>query len=510
MSENIHTDDDAQLPALLGLPTSLAIGMARAEIDQQITTARAYPRSVKQVLDRIYSLATLDEQSAEESMYALPRGQGADAKAITGPSIRFAEVVKQAYGNCRAAARVVHVDREEKYVEAEGVFHDLETNVATTARVRRRISTKQGYLFSDDMIIVTGNAACSIALRNAIMGGVPKPLWRKAFEAVQQVIKGDATTLSAKRQEAVKAFANFGVKPEQVFAAIGVAGGEDITVEHIPILRGMFSALKNSEATVEEMFNQAAPGAGTAPPPLETGVGPKPGAAEAAANVAGKRGARKANAKAEPAAGEGGPAAEASPAEERVAELQTAAQAAAEALDGDDLPAGLRVGAEGLKEAQQQRNEALSAHLEASAAEGVDAEEQEAEPEAEGEALPADFQTFVDAIEAAETFAQVKLAIQAFWATPTFKTMPLDQQNHVRYQTWMTLVDRKTEGTFTDLPDQATDVSAFRLWVEAQDDAEAIQGTLAVLEQQPGFASKDDVFKDGIRKAAADRIEAVT
>jgi hypothetical protein len=151
------------------------------------------------VSDRIFSLATLDRESAEESMYALPRG----GKPITGPSIRFAEVVKQAYGNCRAAARVVHVDREEKFVEAEGIFHDLETNVATTARVRRRIVDSKGRLYSDDMIIVTGNAACSIALRNAIMGGVPKPLWRRAYEAVQGTIKGDITTLSENRTKAL-------------------------------------------------------------------------------------------------------------------------------------------------------------------------------------------------------------------------------------------------------------------------------------------------------------------
>lgn len=127
------------------------------------------------------------------------------------------------------------------------------------------------------------------------------------------------------------------------------------------------------------------------------------------------------------------------------------------------------------------------------------------EPDEE-EALPADFQTFVAAIEVAANFPEVKQALAAFFKTPTFQQMPTDQQNRIRYNTWMTLEDRKREGTFTDLPDQATDVSAFRLWVEAQDDAEAIQGTLAVLERQPAFAGKDDAFKDGIRKAAADRV----
>jgi hypothetical protein len=148
----------------------------------------------------------------------------------------------------------VHVDRIEKYVEAEGVFHDLETNTATTARVRRRISTKNGKVFDDDMIVVTGNAACAIAKRNAILGSVPKAVWRRAYEAVEKVITGDVKTLAERRSRALAAFGAFGVVPEQVFAALGVGGEEDVGLEHLGTLTAMRSALKNGEATVEEMF----------------------------------------------------------------------------------------------------------------------------------------------------------------------------------------------------------------------------------------------------------------
>lgn len=123
--------------------------------------------------------------------------------------------------------------------------------------------------------------------------------------------------------------------------------------------------------------------------------------------------------------------------------------------------------------------------------------------------LPAEMQTYIDAVESAKTFVEVKQAMITFFQTELFRDMDVHQQNHVRYQTWATLEDRKAEGDFNDLPDQATDVSAFRLWVEAQDDPEAITGTLAVLEKQPGFTSKDETMKAGIRKAAADRIAAL-
>lgn len=228
----------------------LAVSLSRAEIDTQIATARSFPRDLQSVQRRLMSLVTLDEETAEECMYALPRG----GKPIKGPSIRFAEALKASYGNCRVATRVVHVDRVEKVVIAEGIFHDLETNMATRAEVRRRITNKSGAIFSDDMIIVTGNAAAKIAERNAVLGGVPKAVWRRAYEAVQDVIVGEVKTLSETREKAVKALAGFGVTPEQVFKAVGVAGIADVTIDHIPVLRGMFAALKNGEATVEEMF----------------------------------------------------------------------------------------------------------------------------------------------------------------------------------------------------------------------------------------------------------------
>lgn len=236
-----------------GQETSLAVSLARAEVDQQIATSRALPRNIKSAVNNITSLATLDDKSAEECVYALPRG----GKPIKGPSVRLAEIIASQWGNCRVGARVVHVDRQEKYVEAEGVFHDLETNAATTARVRRRISGKDGRLFSDDMIIVTGNAACAIAKRNAILGAVPKAVWRSAYDAVEKVVAGEEKTLVERRDRVMKAFAAFGVTPERICNALGVNNVEEISIDHMPILQGAHSALKSGEATVEEMFPAA-------------------------------------------------------------------------------------------------------------------------------------------------------------------------------------------------------------------------------------------------------------
>lgn len=240
--------------------------ISRVEIDQQVATARQYPRSVDRAVKNIVALATLDEETAEECCYALVRrgkrsgaGGGEDNKPIEGPSVRLAEIAAQQWGNCRIDARVVEINRKEKYIAAEGVFHDLETNVAIKNTVRRRISTKSGGLFSDDMIIVTGNAACAIAKRNAILAGIPRGVYRPAYARAREIIAGTAETLTSNRTKAIDAFKRFGVTPDQIFEVLEVEGEGDIKPSHIATLRAMFSTLKNGESSVEEMFGKPEP-----------------------------------------------------------------------------------------------------------------------------------------------------------------------------------------------------------------------------------------------------------
>lgn len=229
--------------------------IARAEIDTLIATARQYPRSIAQAQKRMMDLATLDEESADDAVYSLPRG----GKTLEGPSIRFAELSAQSWGNNRVAARTTAIDRNDKFVEAEGFFLDAETNVATLARVRRRISDSRGKLYNEDMIMVTCNAAQSIARRNAILAGIPKAVWRKPYEAARRVIMGDIKTLANRRADAIKSFQRFGLTEAQVLLLMSVKGVEDIDQEKLVPLRGMYSSLVNQDVTVEELLRAAQP-----------------------------------------------------------------------------------------------------------------------------------------------------------------------------------------------------------------------------------------------------------
>lgn len=223
----------------------------KSEIDQQIATAHKYPRSIKRFRDEALAMVTLNENVAQECMYALPR----DGKTIEGPSARFAEVIASAWGNSRAGARVV--SDQGDFVTAQGVFHDLERNVAITYEVQRRITDKNGRRYKPDMIGVTANAACSIALRNAILKGVPKAFWSDMYDQARATAIGTVQTLANRRARAIAVLQKYGVTPQQIFELLEIEGEEDINVEHLTTLFGITTALKEGETTPEQAFAPA-------------------------------------------------------------------------------------------------------------------------------------------------------------------------------------------------------------------------------------------------------------
>ena len=224
------------------------VSVVSAEIDLQIATAKRYPRSIEAFRKASMAMATLNEGVAQQCLYALPR----DGKVIEGPSVRLGEILVAAWGNCRAASRIVAEERE--FIVAQGVFLDLETNAATTKEVRRRIVDKQGRRFTLDMVGMTGNAASSIALRNATLGGIPRALWDDIYQAARHVVIGDVKTIATKRANAVEAFKPFGVVESQLCAAIGVSGRNDIGPDQLVQLAGWLNAIKDGEVDPEEIF----------------------------------------------------------------------------------------------------------------------------------------------------------------------------------------------------------------------------------------------------------------
>jgi hypothetical protein len=109
------------------------------------------------------------------------------------------------------------------------------------------------------MVNVTGNAAASIALRNAIFRVIPKAYVDTVYRRVQQVAIGKAETLVARRTEVVARLGKLGVTQDRVFARLEVRGIEDIGLEHLEQLIGLGTAIKNGDIPLDEAFPALAP-----------------------------------------------------------------------------------------------------------------------------------------------------------------------------------------------------------------------------------------------------------
>lgn len=268
-------------PHVIESPGLIAV-VSKAELDQEVTTAKLYPRSVQQFQADAEELATLNEQTASECIYAIPR----EGKIIRGPSARFAEILHYAYRNCRAGARVV--EETDTQIIAQGMFRDLERTNTISYNVGRRITNKYGVRFSSDMIITTGNAACSIALRNVVLKAIPKALWSPIFERTLKTVAGDAKTIAARRTDMFAYLARQGVTEAQIYNVLGVRGGEDVGLDELATLHGLATAVKEGDLTIEQAFNpRPAPVRGVA------------GATEALARARGGEGEEDSNTHAE-------------------------------------------------------------------------------------------------------------------------------------------------------------------------------------------------------------------
>ena len=242
---------DETMPVEIVQNDALA-SIERAQVDVQISTARKYPRTLSKVKERMLSFATLDEETASSCFYTLPARRGGDDKPIQGPSVRMAEIALASYQHVKAGSRIIADDG--KFLTAQAVVHDLENNVAVSIEVRRRVTSKSGARYSDDMIAVTGNAACSIALRNAVFRVVPRALITPVYEAAKRVAVGDVKSLTTKRAQIIARLKQMGAKDAAILAAVGADKVEDIDLARLEVLIGLGTAIKDGEITLETAF----------------------------------------------------------------------------------------------------------------------------------------------------------------------------------------------------------------------------------------------------------------
>lgn len=226
----------------------------KAAIDIQISTAKAYPRNIKRAVDNSIAIVTMDKETAATCTYAVPRG----GKPITGPSVHLAKILAQNWGNLRIEAKVIGIDL--KHVTSQSVCFDLENNLAIKVEVKRSIMTKNGRM-NDDMITVTGNAANSIALRNAVLSVIPKAIVDKVYNEAKHKITGDVsdkTKLIARRKQVIDGLKDtYSLTEAEILGAVGKAAVDHLTSDDLVVLIGIGTAIKDGDTDIETAFRKA-------------------------------------------------------------------------------------------------------------------------------------------------------------------------------------------------------------------------------------------------------------
>lgn len=229
----------------------------RSEVDMQIVTAHKFPRDIEQCKKDMISLACMDETVSWNCFYHLERkNKDGERTVIEGPSVRFAEIIAACWKNLRIAARIIGNDG--KTITAQGVCHDLESNVAISTEVKRSILTSKGGTFSQDMQVVVGNAASSIALRNAICKVVPQVLIKNVVEEVKAKSLEHIKKIGVDEswgQWVAYMQTNYKVTETMLLEYLG-RKREELTVDDIQRLVGIYNAIQEGTTTVEETFKK--------------------------------------------------------------------------------------------------------------------------------------------------------------------------------------------------------------------------------------------------------------
>jgi len=246
---------------------------AKALVEARYIMAYRNPRDIDRVREKLMKECKRPS-FARVARYFKPIGKG-----VEGPSIRFAEAALRCMGNITIETMTVYDDREKRIVRV--AVTDLEANVpysqdVTIDKAVERKNPKPGDVVirtrlnsrnesvslieaTEDDILNKQNALISKAVRTLGLRLVPGDLIDEAMYFVKKTLNDE----SAKDPDAAKlslfdAFGDIGITVEQIKEFIG-HDCASLTPKELNDLRGLYSAIRDGEATWAEAVEKKKP-----------------------------------------------------------------------------------------------------------------------------------------------------------------------------------------------------------------------------------------------------------
>ncbi len=231
----------------------VAVEQQRAiqEVQAAMVIAKKFPRNPVEATDRILQ-ACSRPTLAEGALYSYSKG-GAD---VTGPSIRLAEALAQAWGNMQFGIRELEQRKGESIVEA--FAWDVETNtkqvkiftvphIRHTSRGQKRLEDPR-----DIYELVANNGARR--LRACILGVIPGDVIEVAQRQCEVTLNTHADTSPESIKRMLDIFnAEFGVTSEQVQAYLGRRADAMLPAQYVQ-MRKIYASLRDGMSKPGDWF----------------------------------------------------------------------------------------------------------------------------------------------------------------------------------------------------------------------------------------------------------------
>lgn len=224
---------------------------AVAEVQSAYVIAKKFPRNQSACYAAIID-SCKRPFLAEQAMYAYPRG----GTMVTGPSIRLAESMAQAWGNLDCGVREVSQSNGVSVAEAYAIDLQTNTRVTKTFHVPHTRDTKKGKVKLTDARDIYEMVANQGArrLRACILGILPGDVVEAAVERCKKTLESSDVPLSDQIRKMILAFDDFGIKVEHLEKRLGHKMESTIVAE-IVTLKSIYKSIKDGMAGREDFFD---------------------------------------------------------------------------------------------------------------------------------------------------------------------------------------------------------------------------------------------------------------
>lgn len=262
MSDSAMATISAAMPAVVDPVAIAAAEEAKALVQAAYTIAMHRPRNVMQARQKILD-ACKRPGFARKVEYQKPVGGG----TVTGPSIRFAELAVQQWGNIRVDTTTTFESEEVRKIRVQVL--DLETNACfgrvitvnkTIERsksngreiLRERTNTNGNPVYilkaTEEELATKEAAAISKVVRNEGLRLIPEDIIEEAMETARAAIKGEfRDDPQGVIRRLCDSFAEYRVTPEDLSEYLG-CHIDKAKEDQVEDLRHVYTALKTGEA----------------------------------------------------------------------------------------------------------------------------------------------------------------------------------------------------------------------------------------------------------------------